>query len=351
MDALGEADLSAWRELSDSAADPNPFFDPDFALPAARHLDADVELLVAKDGPQWVGCLPVELTRGWRRIPMRGLVTWRHLYCFLGTPLLHESAASAAMTEMLEHARSLGGAFVGLDLFPTDGAAEVALQDAFQSLGSRPIELETFDRAFLERRADGDYLALSAKHRRNFERLRRRLAEDVGAELTLRDCTSDPGALDRFLEIEASGWKGTDGTSTAMGPVGHGDLFKDICTRLTGRGMLQLVSAEAGDATAAMLCNLIAGDTASTFKIAVQQNLDPYSPGVQLEILYLDSFHADTRLNRVDSCADYNNQMINRLWPDRRELAIRAVPGRGLSSLAATPILHSGAWLRRKVNR
>jgi len=349
-DDLGERELEAWRELSQSAVVPNPYFDPDFALSMARALGSGVALLVATEGPQWIGCLPVESTRRWRRLPLRGLVTWRHLYCFLGTPLLRSGAAERAMTEMIREARGGHDAFLGLDLLDVEGDAASAMEAAQEALGFRAVEVDTFERASVTRRAEPDYLALSPKHRRNFERLRRRLEGELDAELELRDRTSDPGAIGRFLEIEASGWKGARGTATAMGPIGHGDLLREVCERLDRRGMLELVSAECGETTVAMLCNLIAGDTSFTFKIAIEDGLNRYSPGVQLEILYLERFHADARLNRIDSCADWNNQMINRLWPDRRQLGIRAIPTGGWQGASARPMLEGLAWLRRRRN-
>jgi CelD/BcsL family acetyltransferase involved in cellulose biosynthesis len=349
-DELGERELDAWRELSQSALVPNPYFDPDFALPMARALGSRVALLVATDGPQWIGCLPVESTRRWRRVPLRGLVTWRHLYCFLGTPLLRSAAAERAMTEMIGEARRGRDAFLGLDLLDVEGDAAASMEAAHETLDFRTVEMDTFERASVSRRAEPDYLALSPKHRRNFERLRRRMEGELEGELELRDRTSDPGAIGQFLEIEASGWKGEHGTATAMGPIGHGDLLRDVCERMDRRGMLELVSADCGETTVAMLCNLIAGDTSFTFKIAIEDELNRFSPGVQLEILYLERFHADARLNRIDSCADQNNQMINRLWPDRRQLGIRAIPMAGMQGVSARPVLEGLAWLRRRRN-
>jgi hypothetical protein len=112
--------------------------------------------------------------------------------------------------------------------------------------------------------------------------------------------------------------------------------------------MLQLVSAEANGVTVAMLCNLIAGDTAFTFKIASADAYLEYSPGIQIEITYLDHFHANERLSRVDSCAEPGNEMINRLWPDRREIGIIAIPRRGPTGVTARPLLKGTAWLRQR---
>jgi CelD/BcsL family acetyltransferase involved in cellulose biosynthesis len=349
IDQLTDADVAAWRELAENAVEPNPFFHPDFTLTVAEELGASgISVLAVRNGEDWLACLPVERMRGWHRVPLRGLVTWNHLYCFLGTPLARADGLDAAMGELLEEGIRHAGPFLGLDLLATDGPVNDALDRSAATLGLKPVELDDFERATLARREDGDYLALSAKHRRNFERLRRHLERDLGGELSLRDHSEGPAARDEFLRLEASGWKGGDGTGTAFAPIGHGELFLTICERMADRGMLQLVSAEIDGRAVAMLCNFVSGGTAFTFKIGAETDLAKYSPGIQLEILYLDHFHSLPELNRADSCAEPGNEMINRLWPDRRKLGIRAIPAPNVKGVFARPALKGMAWLRRR---
>jgi CelD/BcsL family acetyltransferase involved in cellulose biosynthesis len=349
IDQLSDADLGAWRELSESAVEPNPFFDPDFVLPSVAELDSKgVGLLVAQHNGDWTACMPVRRMRGWRRVPATGLVCWKHLYCFLGTPLLRPDRAREGIKALLEEGLR-HGRFLGLDLMAADGPASDALEGALVELELSPIDQRRYERATLERRAEPDgYMGLKAKHRRNFERLRRRLEERVGAELTLRDRSPEPQAWEEFLRIESSGWKGEEGTGTAFATLGHGPFFIEVCRRLSSRGMLELVSAEAGNVTVAMLCSLVGGGGGFTFKIAADADYLEYSPGVQIEILYMTRFHSNGRLSRLDSCAEASNEMINRLWPDRRGIGIRAIPRPGPTGASVRPLLKGTAWLRRK---
>jgi CelD/BcsL family acetyltransferase involved in cellulose biosynthesis len=352
IDELTAGDLDAWRELAEGAAEPNPFFHPAFAIPMAKALGPPgLSLLVVSDESGWRACLPVERKRGWHRVPLRGLVCWRHPYCFLGTPLARAEGLDAAISELVAEGMRHAGGFLGLDLVGTGGPVSAALEGAVAEQGLRSVVLERFERAALTRREDGSYLALSAKHRRNFERLRRRLEDDLGGTLELRDRTSDPKSLREFLDVEASGWKGGEGTGTALDTIGHGDLFVEAFSALEGRGMVQMVAAEAAGRTVAMLCSLIDGGTVFTFKIAAAADLLAFSPGVQIEILYLDRFHADQRLTRADSCAAPGHAMIDRLWPDRREIEIRAVAQGGFRGLGAASILHGADWARSKLKR
>jgi CelD/BcsL family acetyltransferase involved in cellulose biosynthesis len=349
IDELTEADVAAWRELADAAVEPNPFFHPDFLMTVAAGLGiSDVSLLTVRDGSEWLACLPVERKRGWHRVPVGGLVTWNHLYCFLGTPLVRGDGLDTALAELLQEGLRHAGGFLGLDLIAVDGPVNSALERAAEELGLKPVELDRFERATLARRDDGDYLALSAKHRRNFERLRRHLERDLDGELVLQDRSEGEAARQEFLRLEASGWKGEGGTGTAFAPVGHGELFLRICEGMADREMLQLVSAEIDGRSVAMLCNFIAGDTVFTFKIGADEDLAKYSPGIQLSILFLGFFHSMPALKRADSCAEPTNTMINRLWPDRRELGIRAIPAPNVKGVMARPALKGMAWLRRR---
>jgi CelD/BcsL family acetyltransferase involved in cellulose biosynthesis len=290
FDQLTEGDLAAWRELAEAAVEPNPFFHPDFALTVAEGLGSSgISVLVVREGGDWLACLPVERGRGWRRIPLHGLVVWNHLYCYLCTPLVRADRLDAAMMELLDEGVRRSAGFLGLDLLPTDGPVSEALERSAAALGRKPVELGCFERAMLARRENGDYLAFSAKHRRNFERLRRNLERDLGGELSLRDRSDDLEARQEFLRLEASGWKGDGGTRTAFAPSGHTELFLGICERTAASGMLQLVSAEIGRRSVAMLCNFVSGDTVFTFKIATDVELAKYSPGIQLSILFLGS--------------------------------------------------------------
>ena len=349
VEELSESDIAAWRELSEQAVELNPFLGPDFVLTAAEALSPrNLGVLAAKQGSEWLACLPVTRIRNWRRVPLRGLVTWRHLYCFLGTPLVRREGLDSAVRELVAEGVRASGSFLAFDLLGLDGPVNSAIAAATSALGFKPVELDGFARAALQRREDpGGYLALSAKHRRNFERLRRRLEDDLGDQLTLRDRTQDPSAPEDFLRLEASGWKGPAGTGTAFESIGHRELFLRLCERMRNRGALELVSVEAAGRVAAMLCSFTAGDTVYTFKIGVEHELAEYSPGIQLLTLYIEHFHS-SRFDRVDSCAEPTNTMINRLWADRREVCIRAIPGSAIKGSLGRPALEGIAWLRQR---
>ena len=132
---------------------------------------------------------------------------------------------------------------------------------------------------------DGDYLeeTLRPHHRRELRRQARRLGEEMGAPLEVRDVTDDPAMVERFMELEAAGWKGRRGTAFAQQP-GHAALLPRALRRRSAPPAGSRCSrSAAGDRIAALKCNLLAGDEVFGFKIAFDESLSRFSPGVQLE--------------------------------------------------------------------
>jgi CelD/BcsL family acetyltransferase involved in cellulose biosynthesis len=356
IDELTQPELERWRELAGRALEPNPFFEPQFVLPAAARLDpGEVALLgVAASGGEWLACLPVQLATRWKRLPVTALVGWRHLYCFLGTPLVAPDEPAAALARLLDRAldNRPRPRMVALEWLRADGPVAEALGAALDERPNAAVRLASFERAALVRRPDAGYLdgMLRPHRRRELHRLRRRLAEEMGAPLELLDRSDDPAAVDTFVALEASGWKGRGGTAFASRPQ-HADLFRELCRGFREAGRLQLLALTAGDRPVALKCNLLAGDEVFCFKIAYDESLARFSPGVQLEQRMVDVFHEDMTQARMDSCADPGNDMINRLWPDRRPLESWAIPAGGAAGWASMRGIEAALQIHNRARR
>jgi CelD/BcsL family acetyltransferase involved in cellulose biosynthesis len=321
----GRADVDAWSALAATASEPNPFFEPELLLPAVAHLGGDgVRLLVATgDGGDWIGLAPVLRARQFRRVP--GLVegVWRHRDCFFGAPLLAPGREAEALDALVGELRGRAG-LVPLEYLPADGPVATALDAVLE--GARPHVWDTWERAALQRREADDYVEtmLSSRRRRELRRQRGHLETEVGGTLACVDASEDPVAVDTFLALEAAGWKSRAGTP--LDPA----FFHATCDGLRARGRLQLLQLRAGERVVATKCNVVSGAGVFCFKIAYDETLARFSPGVQLELDNVHVFHGHTELQWEDSCADPANEMINRLWPDRRRLVSLLVPGTGV---------------------
>src|SRR6201999_2812382 len=71
-------DLSAWRDLAGDAVSPNPFAEPELVVPAARMWPADDgQVLVVRDGSDWLGGLPGTRAQAGRGGAAGGPPRWR----------------------------------------------------------------------------------------------------------------------------------------------------------------------------------------------------------------------------------------------------------------------------------
>lgn len=350
IEELGDSDLGAWRELAGRSLEPNPSLEPDFVLPAARVLNpGGVSVIRVEDDSGWLACLPVTRARRWRRVHVpAALLGWWHIYSLLGTPLLDAGRAPEAAGALIDTARGdRATSMVALDFVTSAGPTTSAIDRALAERRIEPYRAMPSQRAVLHRRESEDYLAVGKKHRREWSRQRRRLGALFEEDVVTVDRSGDPGAVSDFLALEENGWKGHEGTAFASLP-GHAEIFTEICAGFHERGRLQLLALEAGSRRLAVKCNLIGGDEILCFKIAFDQELSKYSPGIQLEIDNVHEFHEHTEAALIDSCAAEGNSMINRLWPDRRSLEsllFASAPVRGIIGVSAA---RSGAWLRAR---
>ena len=348
---LTAGQLERWEALASATAEPNPFFEPRFVLAAAPLFGDTTSLLVIEDGQRWAACMPIFRRRGWHRLPLGCVANWGNLYCFLGTPLVRAESAEDAVDALISAALELPGtALVGFDLLGAGGRVHEALTAALDRGRRAQATYRAFERAALYRRPDGEYTPMRPKRRRELERQRRRLAEQLGDELATVDRAGDPDAVEEFMRIEAAGWKGRAGTALASDPE-HAAVFHRICETFDADGRLQLLALSAGQRTVAMKCNLRAGEGLFCFKIAFDETLARFSPGIQLELDNVDLFDRDERLEWMDSCAEPGNEMINRLWPQRRPIISLAITASGTSGLAARAGVNAARRLRGALGR
>jgi CelD/BcsL family acetyltransferase involved in cellulose biosynthesis len=180
---LSTQDVGRWTELARSTATPNPFYEPNFVLPALEHFgDTELELLVAMDGAgDWVGLMPVERRRRSGRFVGAALSSWDHPHCFLDSPLLACDLEDSAAEAMLREARLKVG-LIAFERLPAEGPVAAALASTCDALGVTPIVWKRFERAALERRPDDDYVrsTLCGKHFRDLQRKCRKLENELG---------------------------------------------------------------------------------------------------------------------------------------------------------------------------
>lgn len=285
---------------------------------------------MVEDDSGWIGCLPVE-RRG--RLPV--LFGWHTPYIFLGTPLVRRDAAERFAGAFVGYLQGGLGHFVLLRR-----AGEGAVVEAIRAAGAAGEVGALFERresrAALVRHAEDDYLAgMKSKRRSELKRQRRRLDEELGGEVEVVE-RRGPEAAEEFLALESGGWKGREATALAADPR-DAEFFREVCSRFGAEGV-SLRALRGADRVAAMTCDLTVGGVRFGFKTAYDEDLRRFSPGILLLIENFSHFHAGNDA-LFDSCGEPDNEPMNALWPNRRELTTAMFgPTNPLGKLLGTAI-------------
>ena len=351
--------MAAWNDLAAAALERNAFYEPWLMLPAIDAFGAQRELrhvLVYshdREGPPLLcGLFPIERVASYRGMPFRHVRLWQHKHCFLGTPLVRATHARACLLAFLDwlEADPQGASAVRWGLLGADGPFYSALTEALETSGRRGFVPKRFERALLRRGANcGAGEGLSAKGAKELRRLERRLAEAGGVEYVELERAEDAERwIGEFMELEARGWKGQ--RSSALGSSDAGRLFFTRAARAAARGgRLMMLGLRSAGRFVAMKCNFLSGEGAFAFKIAYDEDYARFSPGTLLELENIRRFHARGALQWMDSCAQSDHFMANRLWADRRAIAdLVSTTGRAAGDLmvSSLPLVH---WVSRTV--
>jgi len=367
--ARGLAELAEHRAaLEDLAAgvlESNVFYEAMLAEPAVRTFGPGRQLELAlvyrsdpgspQRSPRLFGFFPFERTARYRGLPVAVLRSFKHLHCFLCTPLVRREGASETFAAAVDWLITQSGAtLVELRSIGAEGPVHQLLLQELQAR-QRPFWLRNWStRALFEPGLDAEtYLhgAVSGLALKEVRRKEKRLRER--GRLVWREL--EPGEdvrpwLDEFLELEARGWKGRAHSALACSEAER-EFFVSAATAAHARGRLMFLGLFLDERPLALKCNFMTAAGGFAFKIAFDEEYAAFSPGFLLEIEHVRRLHGRPGVGWMDSCADAQHAMINRLWPGRRTMATIVfgtgrAPGDLLVSLM--PLLR---WGRRTLTR
>jgi CelD/BcsL family acetyltransferase involved in cellulose biosynthesis len=344
---LAEGERFGWDVLTLQAAEPNPFCESWFVLPAAQALDPGkaIQLLRFESSGRLAGLVPVTRQRRYYGRPIPHLATWVHDNCFLGAPLVAAGDERAFWIALLDWAdRHAGSAlFLHLRRMPLTGPVLGALQEVLQETGRQSALVQHEERALLASSLDAEAYfeaSLTAKKRKELRRQHARLAE-LGT-LSVERLRNEDGLgawIDEFLALELAGWKGQAGSALAS----ENATARHFAACLHGAaqcGRLERLALRLDGRAIAMLVNFLTPPGAYAFKTTFDESYARFSPGVLLQrenLALLD----DGTIAWADSCAAADHPMIERIWRERRaigslSIAIGGAVRRGTFRLLAS---------------
>lgn len=367
-----ESYLPAWEKLVEEALEPNVFYEPWMLLPGFRAFSAGKNLqfvLIFTPDPARVsgppilcGFFPLEIRSHYRglakKLPIKTLSLWKweDEFCYLCTPLLRTEYARECLSAFFDWlaAGTHGCGLMEFGFINGDGPFHQLVVDHFYDNPQLPCVTDCFTRALFRPAVDAEeYLrsALPGNRRKELRRQERRLAEMGQLEYRILEPGGDVATwIEEFLQLEAKSWKGPAGRALVCNEQSR-TFFVAIATEAFHRGQLMMLSLELDGRPIAHKCNFLAAPGSFAIKIAFDEEYARFSPGVLLEMENIRQLHARSQISWMDSCADPDRLMINRLWQDRRTIPTLVVgTGRrpGDFVVAAIPLLR---WLNRRLGR
>jgi CelD/BcsL family acetyltransferase involved in cellulose biosynthesis len=202
-------------------------------------------------------------------------------------------------------------------------------------------------RACLDATREADELlreALGAKKLKELRRQRHRLAEHGVVRFEIaRTRAQVAAALEIFLRLEASGWKGQRGTALVQ-DAGDAGFIRRGAPALAACGQCEIVALYAGDTPVAAAVVLRHQDRAFYFKLGIDERFAKFSPGVQLTLDLTRHLCADPAIASADSTAGADHPMINPIWRGRFAIGEVLIPLRRGDPVVA--LIHAAMTLR-----
>jgi CelD/BcsL family acetyltransferase involved in cellulose biosynthesis len=304
MEGLRRA-APAWRALAARAVAPNPFAEAEFLLPLLDYEKPPrLRFALVWYGEQLIGVSALQPSRAgglWR--------VWRSAYAPLPACLFDRAALMPALAALMKR---IGGAGLVFPLTERDGPLARALR-ALAQAQRLPLEAAGATRraALVIEGAEAFDRGLDSARAKKWARQARKLAT-VGP---LGRLVGAP-AVEAFLSVEASGWKGARRTALADDPARLA-FARAVFTAFTEAGRLDALALTLGEKPIAAGVVFVAGGRGFYWKIAYDEAHAAGSPGVQLTLAHTRRLAETPGLLLLDSCAAEDHPMIGRVWKDQ----------------------------------
>jgi hypothetical protein len=334
---LTSMELARWSECAASSLEPNPFFEPNWLLPALEYLNESptAMLVLAEHKGSVQACVPiVEVTADENSAGGHGKHSALETRVAptavtLATPLVTAEggceALACVMMEIGREADRRGAGLVIMEWVGYDGPIALLLKEVAAETQHLLVEFDVWERGFLRRRVGDEecyWLRGIGKNRsRTIRQHRRHLDAALGMSRSLRART-DGAAVDAFLRLEASGWKAHRPDGLAFWRhAATTKFFKAVCGPYLDDGRMWFLSLEENEAPVAMICCIRAGEGIFAYRTAYDEDLARFGPGVETFLAAMEHFDRETDACWFDTCSARDNQHLLGLFPDRRTMA------------------------------
>lgn len=198
--------------------------------------------------------------------------------------------------------------------------SQLVLERAAANLGLSSKRNASFQRAALFPDPDRSIEPLPTLSKKRLRELRRQLRKLDDVSPTKFECarssSSVHSAIEGFLTLELKGWKGRKGTAL----YNHKKIAafsRQIVSELASVNQCEIFSLTQNNKPIASLIMLGRNGRLVPWKMAFDEELSAYSPGMQVMVDATHSLKKRAKFVEADSLAVADHVMMNRVWPDR----------------------------------
>ncbi|MCX8281582.1 GNAT family N-acetyltransferase [Phyllobacterium sp. 0TCS1.6C] len=326
FDLLEELDYLTYRTI-----EPNVFFNPRFLAPAMPRLDdRQVRLMLIRDENEVKSRLrflmPYTIERAGFAMSGAIMRAWATPFGPQSTPLIDRDDPVGVLNDLFD---MLGRKHLKLPdilVLPEmrlDGPVAQLIRTIAIDRNLPLVTASQVERPILQSAMDGDdYLrqAIGGRRVKEYRRLWRRLAEKGDlAYVVSRNEDDIRIKLEQFLVVEASGWKGQRRSAMAVDRF-RAAFAREAVNNLAARDLVRIHSLELDGRVIAILIVFVEAGEAWTWKIAYDEKLAAFSPGVLLMVEMLKNHLDDPNIVRTDSCAVPDHPVASRLFSEREKI-------------------------------
>jgi len=283
--ALIDEFTAEWNDLSNDAVEDQPFFRPAWIRAYFRAFEpqAKVLLVTARVDGRLVMVLPlVEELSTFSKVPVRRLRAPVN-YCCSRFDAVRRSGpeGESAIDATWEYLRNLSGWDLLLFRDALEGSTVSRIANCAEREGFRIHRVADRPTPFIPVPADPVVMAKmppNSKLRSQLKQIRLRL-KNHGSLRFSRSAVADPAALDRFYQLEVSGWKGRSPDGLTVLNCGVQSFYNEVASGAARDGYFSLYSLELNDVLIAAHYSFTHRDRCYSPKVAYNEDYKQFGPG------------------------------------------------------------------------
>lgn len=310
---------AAWRDLERRSLLRNPFLSPSFLFPQYESWKSSpsTQLLTIIDGQgNWLLAGLFERVAGTRQLPLPHLRAVRTEHSFITGMLVDATEREAVVETLWKFLRQQHLHGLWFPLFPMQSDLAGLLTERCQR-DRTTVALDNLHARATVSPTDGS--AMSPKRVKSLRRGRRALEKFGDVSLRFTGCPDgDLSAVERFLFLEALGWKGEAQSALAC-RESEVEAFKNIALGLATRDRIRFAELALDDRVIASMCLFRSESDYYAFKIGWDPQFERGCPGFLLAAEIQDHLAQLPRCERIDSCARPGS-FLDHVWPGRKEI-------------------------------